>query len=228
MKSIVQNNENMTNSFESFRSFKCDMCGESDTKYCKDCYKNLCIKCVDNERNVNFVIRKHDICVECNDKICCYKKICYKCDIIPCHMITETIGVGSCSSKYEDFDVILNANFPENEVKENEISIQKIKDKIVIHAGLIDNIDREKIALEYMKKIIPVIYKLYKGKKILFHCFAGISRSAMFAVAYLSYSLKVSIEEAHNIVKNKRRFIDINKGFIRSLKDFNHWSNSSI
>jgi hypothetical protein len=206
----------------------CIVCGDNETKYCKDCHQNMCFNCVEEEKNINFVVRKHKVCIECNDKICCYKKICYKCDTFPYHMITENIGIGSCASKYEDFDIILNANYPENQAKENEISVKKIKNKLVIHVGLIDNIDREKIALDFLKNIIPVIHNLYKDKKILFQCFSGISRSSMFAVAYLSYSLKISIDDAHNMVKSKRKFIDINNGFIRSLKDFNHWSNGSI
>jgi protein-tyrosine phosphatase len=71
-----------------------------------------------------------------------------------------------------------------------------------------------------MKEIIPVIYKLFKDKKILFHCFAGMSRSAMFAVAYLSYSLKIPMSEAHEIVKTKRKFIEINEGFVKALNNF--------
>jgi protein-tyrosine phosphatase len=141
-------------------------------------------------------------------------------------MITENIGVGSCESKYDNFDVIINSNFPENEAKENDITIQKKNNKVIIHVGLLDRPDKGELALNYLKKIIPVIYKLYKDKKILFHCFAGMSRSAMFAVAYLSYSLKITIDDAHDMVKNKRRFIEINNGFMESLKDFSYWSKS--
>ena len=230
MKSIVENIESIE-SIESIKSmiktfdYSCSICGKGETKYCKDCDRNLCNKCAEG---MNFVIRKHDICIECNDKICCYKKICYKCDIFPFHMITENIAVGSCSSKYNNFDIIINTNFPENEAKENDITIQRKDNKIIIHVGLLDSPHKDKIALDYMKQIIPVIYKLYKDKKILFHCFAGMSRSAMFAVAYLSYSLKINIDQAHDMVKNKRKFIEINKGFIESLKDFSYWSENFV
>jgi protein-tyrosine phosphatase len=217
MKSIAPINESMNKTFYCL----CAVCGENSTKYCKDCYKNLCIKCM--EKDINFVVRKHNVCLECHDNICCYKNICYKCDILPYHMITENIGLGSSSSSYNDFDVILNVNFPENNTKENDITVQKINNKTIIHVGLLDNVNNDKIALDFLKKIIPVIYKLYNDKNILFHCFAGISRSSMFVVAYLSYSLKITIQEAHDMVKSKRRFIEINSGFIEALKEFNYW-----
>ena len=217
MESIVQNPNIIIKDFDCL----CAICGKNETKYCKYCYRNLCINCVDNERTINFVVKKHQLCIDCKDKICCYKKICYKCDKVPYHMITENVSVGSCSSKYEEFDIILNANYPDNEAKENNITIQKIKDKLIIHVGLIDSENNEDLAFNFLKEIIPVIYVLYNDKKILFHCFSGISRSAMFCVAYLSYSLKISIDEAHNMVKNSRNFIQINKGFIKALEKFN-------
>lgn len=220
MKSIVKNNQNMK-----YSEYPCIVCGHFETKYCRDCRRNLCIKCTEG---INFVVRKHTVCLECNNKICCFKKVCYKCDNIPYHMITENIGVGSRCSKYDDFDVIVNCDYPENEAKEDEITIQKYNDKMIIHVGLLDSSNKSKKALDYMKKITPVIYKLYKDKKILFHCFAGMSRSPMFAIAYLSYSLKISLEEAHSMVKNKRKFIEINEGFINSLKEFHSWSQNFV
>jgi len=221
MKSIAKNNQSMIKLIE----YPCIVCGKNESKYCRDCHRNLCISCIEG---INFVVRKHILCLECNEKLCCYKKICYKCDTIPYHMITENIAVGSCSSKYDDFDIIINANYPENDAKENDMTIQKKDNKIIIHIGLLDRDDKDKIALDYMKKIIPVIFKLYKDKKILFHCFAGMSRSAMFAVAYLSYSLKINIDQAHDIVKNKRKFIEINKSFIEYLNDFSYWSENFV
>jgi protein-tyrosine phosphatase len=216
MKSNNQINESIKSMIKTF-DYLCVICGNNETKYCKDCYRNLCIKCADG---MNFIVKKHHTCIECKDKICCYKKICYKCDIYPYHMITENIGVGSCASEYNNFDVILNANYPENIAKDSEITYQRINNKIIIHVGLLDTPNNDKLALDNIKEIIPVIYKLFKDKKILFHCFAGMSRSAMFAVAYLSYSLKITISEAHEMVKMKRKFIEINQGFMTALYNF--------
>lgn len=211
---------NSNNSTEDYNSNKlCIICGSNETKDCKDCCKDLCMSCVDKEKSINFVVKKHGLCVDCEDKICCYKKICHKCDINPYHMITENIGVGSCTSDYENFDVIVNINYPKNEAKSGDITVQKYK-KLIIHVGLEDTIDKENLALDFLVKIIPVIYKLYNGKKILFHCFAGMSRSPMFAVAYLSYSLNISVKEAHEMVVSKRKFVEINEGFIRALETF--------
>jgi protein-tyrosine phosphatase len=227
MKSIGQHSNNTNNmNNNTIKSFDCIICGENDTKYCKDCYRNLCRECIENGKTINFVVRYHKLCIKCKDKICCYKKICYKCDTIPFHMITENIAIGSCMSKYDEFDVILNANYPENEAPENDITVQKIKNKLIIHVGLIDSDNNEELSFKFLKDIIPVIYSLYNDKRILFHCFSGISRSAMFCIAYLSYSLKISIDEAHNMVKNNRDFIEINKGFVKALYKFNSLEHS--
>lgn len=198
----------------------CIMCSSNEAKYCRDCHKDLCIDCVEKEKVINFVVKKHVLCVDCNDRICCYKKICHKCDIHPYHMITENIGIGSCDSDYEGFDVIVNVNYPENEAKNSDIAVQKKFNKLIIHVGLEDMIDKENLALEFLVKIIPVIYKLYAGKKMLFHCFAGMSRSTMFATGYLAYSLNISVKEAYAMVISKRKFVEINQGFIRALEKF--------
>jgi protein-tyrosine phosphatase len=135
-------------------------------------------------------------------------------------MITNNIGVGSCDSNYKDFDVIIDLNYPENNVKEGEIDFYKKDKKIIIKIGLIDREIKENESYKYIREIIPVIYKYYSDKNILFHCYAGMSRSAFFAVAYLSYSEKITIKEAYDLVKSKRKFIKINKGFMNALEKF--------
>ena len=60
-----------------------------------------------------------------------------------------------------------------------------------------------------------------KNKKILFHCYAGVSRSATFAIAYLMITQELSVESAYNLVKSKRSRIHPNHGFIETLNAFN-------
>ena len=103
----------------------CDLCKSSsfdkEYKECKDCRRFICIECK----------IKHYLCVECKENICCYKKICTNCDIHPYHMITDNIAVGSSASDYQNFDIIVNLNYPENNVSEDDIEISKSNGKLM-------------------------------------------------------------------------------------------------
>ena len=199
----------------------CFLCRSTEkVRRCKDCKNCVCNGCVISQKAMSFVIKKHCTCVECNSEICCYKTICKKCDINPYHMITDKVAVGSCDSDYKDFDIIVNLNYPDNNVKENDIEVHKKNGKMVIKLGISDNILKEKEVYKYITEIIPTLHKYYIDKKILFHCYAGMSRSSCFCVAYLSYIQKIPIEKAYSLVKSKRKFIQINEGFMRALFKF--------
>ena len=209
----------------------CIVCLSSNNnpKDCIDCHQRICKDCVKDEKTLMFVVKKHTICVECKDEVCCYKKICAKCDINSYHMITDNVAVGSCSSNYDEFDVIINLNFPGTyNSNEGEVTYIKKDGKLCIAIGLLDCESKEEEAYKFMIDIIPVLYKYYRNKKILFHCFAGISRSSAFAIAYLAYSLNLSVETAHIIVLDKRKFIEPNKGFLNALKRFDRIRKSLI
>ena len=56
-----------------------------------------------------------------------------------------------------------------------------------------------------------------KGAKILFHCYAGISRSSTVAIAYLSRLVNKTTKEVYNMVKEKRPRIEPNPFFKQLL-----------
>ena len=56
--------------------------------------------------------------------------------------------------------------------------------------------------------------------KILFHCYAGVSRSATFAIAYLMKTNMITVDKAYELVKMKRNMINPNKGFMEALHKF--------
>lgn len=58
------------------------------------------------------------------------------------------------------------------------------------------------------------------GTKVLVHCFAGMSRSATFVIAYLMVKNKWSFEIALKFLKEKRPIVDPNKGFRVQLRKF--------
>ena len=58
------------------------------------------------------------------------------------------------------------------------------------------------------------------GKKTLVVCTAGISRSATVCIAYLMKYEGVSYDQAFNKVKEARKFIKPNHGFVAFLKEY--------
>lgn len=87
-----------------------------------------------------------------------------------------------------------------------------------------------KIRDDYCSNIIPYLYKSFNfieeknkdDKKILIHCYAGISRSASILLYYLMRKHNISYNEAFNIVYNIRRpngrYINPNLSFINQIK----------
>ncbi|XP_028029628.1 dual specificity protein phosphatase MPK-4-like [Bombyx mandarina] len=60
------------------------------------------------------------------------------------------------------------------------------------------------------------------GGTILVHCYFGVSRSAAVVIAYIMKKYGLCYEEAFSLVKNKRRFIGPNVGFVAQLKLYGH------
>jgi atypical dual specificity phosphatase len=58
------------------------------------------------------------------------------------------------------------------------------------------------------------------GNCCLIHCVAGVSRSATMVIAYLMKHKKMSLRDAHSLVKSKRPFIRPNMGFWTQLIDY--------
>lgn len=77
--------------------------------------------------------------------------------------------------------------------------------------------------------IKPVLFECFSfineainsEKNILIHCNAGVSRTAMVAIAYLMYCKKMNFVDAYNVVKTKRPAIQPNAGFVKQLKLLN-------
>jgi len=68
---------------------------------------------------------------------------------------------------------------------------------------------------QYIDKIINA-----PDSAILVHCMMGVSRSSAFVIAYLMYSQNMTFQEAFDFLKNKRNFINPNKGFQKQLQDY--------
>jgi Icc-related predicted phosphoesterase len=66
------------------------------------------------------------------------------------------------------------------------------------------------------------IYKATHGLygNVLVHCEQGMSRSATIVIAYLMYSMDITYQQAHLLVKRARPFICPNDGFVEQLQIF--------
>lgn len=163
--------------------------------------------------------RKHIDCLECGQKVVCHiKGICAKCDF-PYHFVTDQVAVGSCSTPYEPFEVIFNLNYPENEARHHDHKVRFQDGRCIVHFGLIDS---EEDA-EYMKKVVRLMNELIpsiKSKKVLFHCFAGYSRSVTLAAAYLCLSGKCqTVEEGVEMVRSSRKYVGPNAALIEATRE---------
>jgi protein-tyrosine phosphatase len=131
-------------------------------------------------------------------------------------MITENIGIGNHQTPYDDFDIIVNLNYPANNVEHMEISENISANKLVYNVGIKDTPNEN--MLEILNLLIPRLLVTYdEKKKILFHCYQGISRSASIATLFVSLIKNISLDESYCLIKNIRSNIAPNPGFIKAL-----------
>ena len=81
---------------------------------------------------------------------------------------------------------------------------------------LFDDMDYVDI-LPYAERVFAL---LETGKKTLVHCLAGRSRSCAVVLYYIMKKHNKTFQEAHDILKAKRVDTCINRGFIRTLQQY--------
>jgi len=138
------------------------------------------------------------------------------------HWITPKVCIGDAESSYERFDIVVNANYPHNYVKHGNIGRKEMTDyKCTLYlVGMCDH-DTEDI-IPYVEDLIPRLKIKYNEKpslKILFHCFAGKSRSVSLALAYLVEVIGMNLDDALSLIKEKRPHVDPRPLFIETLRN---------
>ena len=72
--------------------------------------------------------------------------------------------------------------------------------------------------LDILNILIPKLLDTYdEKKKILFHCYQGVSRSASIATLFISLIKNISLDESFSLIKNIRSNIAPNPGFIKAM-----------
>lgn len=143
------------------------------------------------------------------------------------HMITDRIAIGNFESPYDEFDVIVNLNFPFNGIKQYEIQIDEFilndRERFLARVGILDSANDNQYMYQVLSILTPKLVEIYHQKqnsRFLFHCFAGISRSTTMALSFISSILNISIDDAYSLAKQKRVIIQPNPGFYDALKHF--------
>jgi len=129
--------------------------------------------------------------------------------------ITDRVAIGDCKSSYEPFDVVVNLNYDGNGVNHGEMKKDVTGTKTIYRIGIYDSPQEEAFMSTVLAYMIPEL-ATFPDKKILFHCFAGISRSTTLAIAYLT-NKTTSVDETLALVVSKRPIVRPNPGFMSSL-----------
>jgi len=96
---------------------------------------------------------------------------------------------------------------------DEELSIEYLKISI-------EDLTNVKIS-DYIPSAIAFIKKgLEEGSGILVHCMCGVSRSVSLVLAYLVSEKEMSLKEAFDLVRERRRIACPNVGFVRQLGEF--------
>lgn len=80
---------------------------------------------------------------------------------------------------------------------------------------------------DYDEEILPWFERSHEfirtsRKNVLVHCHAGVSRSATIVISYLMKTNGLSADKAKAFVKNKRKCVNPNPGFMLQLVEYEH------
>jgi predicted protein tyrosine phosphatase len=134
-----------------------------------------------------------------------------------------TFAVGNANSSYDPFNIIVNLDYPFNGVAHHAVTSEMTSDKkLIFRVGIYDAEDEP--MLEVLQTLVPVLQTLvkyhYNAPRILFHCRAGVSRSASVALGYYGKQVNYDLTKAYSQMATRRPVIHPNPGFIAALEEF--------
>ncbi|KAI0066919.1 hypothetical protein BV25DRAFT_1795762 [Artomyces pyxidatus] len=99
-----------------------------------------------------------------------------------------------------------------------------IQETFMRHQILLDDTDDADILQHFIPSITFIQAELDKGRGVLVHCHAGMSRSATIAAAYVMYSQNLDVSGALDLIRQVRPSIQPNEGFMAQLEIFHEAS----
>jgi protein-tyrosine phosphatase len=114
--------------------------------------------------------------------------------------------------KNNNIQLIINCAF--------EVNVPFYENISIINLKLYDN-PMQQIDFYLLNNISDKIDQYLKqNKDVLVNCYAGISRSSTFIIAYLMNKYNMNLDNAYSYVINKRLIIRPNSGFLKILKSY--------
>lgn len=97
-----------------------------------------------------------------------------------------------------------------------------INETFIRHQILLDDTAEADIMVHFIPAITFIQAELDKGRGVLVHCQAGMSRSVTIVAAYLMYTQNIDPTAALEIIRNARPNVEPNPGFLLQLEIFHH------
>lgn len=145
------------------------------------------------------------------------------------HWITPNMAIGDAESNYEPFDVVIDLNF-EGELialgdtrRHHDIqTITQESRQQITRIAIYDHPSEKEFMKKVLHSMIPSLVQstgFIPSLKILFHCYAGVSRSASLGITWLAEMESCTYEEALRKVQEKRPQVNPNPGFVEAIKE---------
>lgn len=136
--------------------------------------------------------------------------------------ITDRIAIGDRNTSYQPYDIIVNLNYPQNGIGYGQLQeiIDKNNNKLIIRIGMPDLPSESANMTLLIHKLMPRLiyyYFSYPNATFLFHCYAGVSRSATLSIAMLMKLFNLPAKDSYEIAKQGRPIINPNQGFVDAL-----------
>ncbi|KAM6503317.1 hypothetical protein JOM56_000260 [Amanita muscaria] len=96
----------------------------------------------------------------------------------------------------------------------------QIKETFIRHQILLDDSEDEDVLVHLLPSIHFIQEELDKGRGVLVHCQAGISRSSTIVAAYLMHSRDLDTNSALELIRKVRPNVEPNQNFLRQLEIF--------
>ncbi|XP_017885920.1 dual specificity protein phosphatase MPK-4 isoform X1 [Ceratina calcarata] len=96
--------------------------------------------------------------------------------------------------------------------------IQEFSPNLIIKYIQVTDMPREDLLIHFEESYEFIDHALETHNNILVHCYFGVSRSAAIVIAYIMKKYGRSFRDAFEAVKEKRRFVGPNAGFLAQLK----------